>query len=124
MSIDENEIVFRNSQKNKPMVIYQNYVYQKDNEKGSTSYWCCENKNKGCPARIILFNNQFKTANKKIHNHSAVVFKNGKVKYKHKKELIVNVPVDCHHETHTNCHCSKVILYNSYSIEIIHEIIM
>lgn len=124
MSIDDNEIVFRNSQKNKPMVIYQNYVYQKDNEKGSTSYWCCENKNKGCPARIILLNNQFKTANKKTHNHSAIVFKKGKVKCKHKRKFNVNVPVDCHHETDTNCHGSKVILYNSYSIEIINQIIM
>ena len=64
------EIKFISSQKGKRKLIYKNYVFQKDNQRGNNSYWACDKKgSKNCMAWIVLINNEFSTENLKEHNH-------------------------------------------------------
>ena len=93
--MENNEIKFSKSQKNKPIIIYQNYIYNHEIHKDLTSYWCCENKKKGCPARIIMFNNNFQSSNNKRHNHLPNQIKNETIEFKNKlKRKVEDDPAD------------------------------
>ena len=80
----EDEIKFSKSQKNKPIIIYQNHIYHCEKTHHLTSYWSCENKKKGCEARIKLFDNEFNSLNQKEHNHLTCELKRKTLEFKNK----------------------------------------
>ena len=65
----ENQIKFIKSQKNGRLAIHENYIYHQQSKNGLTTYWSCENRKKGCPAKITLFNDELKSRNNKQHDH-------------------------------------------------------
>ena len=61
------EMVYFNSTRDKPKLGYRGFVYQKDKNRGETTYWKCERREE-CNGRLIT--KEGKVTKQKAHNHA------------------------------------------------------